>query len=83
MTTQKLEASQTSDPNREDEPRKVYSLPISRDLAEWLESDELGMFLKFGSEGELPTPLERIILILESARTQHHAATGKETDLPF
>ena len=50
MTTQKLDASQVSDPNR---------------------------------EGALPTPLERIVMILESARTQHHAATGKETDLPF
>lgn len=39
--------------------------------------------MKFGSEGALPTPLERIVMVLESAHTQYHAATGKETDLPF
>ncbi|MFZ1680670.1 MAG: hypothetical protein WAT70_06585 [Rhizobiaceae bacterium] len=83
MTTQKLDASQVSDPSREGEPYTIYSVPIPHDLAQWLESDELGMFLKFGSEGALPTPLERIVMVLESARTQHHAATGKETDLPF
>lgn len=83
MTIIKLGASQAPKTDKLGDYRKNYRVPVPRDLAEWLESDELGTFLKFGSEGALPTPLERIVMILESARTQHLARTGKETDLPF
>lgn len=83
MTIIKLDASQVPKADKSGDYRKNYRVPVPRDLAEWLESDELGTFLKFGSEDALSTPLERIILILESARTQHLASTGKETDLPF
>jgi len=83
MTIIKLDGSQVPKIDKLGNYRKNYRVPVPTELAKWLESDELGEYLKFGREGAMPTPLERIILILESARTQHHAAIGKETDLPF
>lgn len=83
MTIIKLDASQAPKTDKLGDYRKNYRVPVPSELAQWLESDELGEFLKFGGEGALPTPLERIVMILESARTQHLASIGKETDLPF